>query len=64
MRAPVHLDDARPCRPHEEHVYLLVDVLIYAPSRRKPHQVGIELCTLCFRVQIAPASSPAATRLS
>jgi hypothetical protein len=43
---PVHLDHARPRHSHEEHVYLIVDVLIDAPSRRKPHQVGVELRAL------------------
>jgi hypothetical protein len=42
----VHLDDAGARYPHHEHVRLLVDVLADAPSRREPHQVGVEIAEL------------------
>jgi hypothetical protein len=42
----VHLDDAGARYPHHEHVRLLVDVLADAPSRREPHQVGVEIAAL------------------
>ena len=46
MLLAVHLDDARARYPHHQHVRLLVDVLADAPSRREPHQVGVEIAPL------------------
>ena len=43
MLLAVHLDDARARYPHHQHVRLLVDVLADAPSRREPHEVGVEI---------------------